>query len=61
MAIPSPKLDLSSSIDGEQPVDVEAIVEDDNETEKKDPYLVEYDGPDDSVRDRKIYISGSTT
>lgn len=52
MAAESPELSSIRSTDEDKPVDVEATAEIGNVTEKKDPNLVEYDGPDDPVRQK---------
>lgn len=50
MASQSPDQSSIRSTDEDKPVDVEVTAANGNLTEKKDPNLVEYDGPDDPVR-----------
>lgn len=57
MATESPELSSIRSIDEEKSVDVEATAENGNTTEKKNTNLVEYDGPDDPVRQEVVFES----
>lgn len=52
MATESPELSSIRSTDEDKPVDVEATAGVGDVAEKKDPNLVEYDGPDDPVRQK---------